>query len=97
MNNGIHPLLVERFHKGELFDIDRIYIDWSWRLDQLYGFEVFSYDFTDQQLELLRNWLIDFVNPEPGYFGSFVFDGKDAWGYSDPHDEEDYETWLDYE
>ena len=64
----------------------------------MFGFEVFSYDFTDQQLELLRNWLIDFVQPEPGnYFGTFVFDGKDAWGHSDPHDEEDYyETWLDY-
>ena len=62
----IHPLLLERFHQGELFDIDRIYIDWSWRLDQLFGFEVFSYDFTDQQLELLATGSLISFNQSRG-------------------------------
>ena len=83
----IHPLLIERYAQGDLFEEDRIAIEWVYYDEGEVEFE--SYDFTTDQLKTLRNWLEIHIEPQRGYYGSYFFDGEDLWGYDAPNDEDD--------
>ena len=83
----IHPLLIERYAQGGLSEEDRLAIEWVYYEEGEVEFE--SYDFTTEQLQIMRSWLEIHIEPERNHYGSFFFNGEDYYGYDAPRDEDD--------